>query len=189
MIPILMMIGGVIVGGYGFVMVLYVLITPHLVKLRTVNGQGEIIETRRIRRIRIKDRVDLIKLFGSLFIIGLLIFAAGYYLGFSARGQGIWFYDLVYGSEDKSTWDKIDDNGSYIAENGGTYRYYLVIEGSEYEFCGEKCEDIDDLEKRLVAIGRENTVVVIDSYAVYSARVDAEKLLSRLGMKYETEEI
>ena len=190
MIPIIMMIGGALTSLYGIGLTLYIFMTPILVKLRSANGQGEIVETRRIRRIRIKDRKDLLKISCSLLFIGLLVFGSGYYLGFSARGKGIWFYDLVYGSgEEKPKWDRITSDGSYIAENGGTYRYYLVIEGNEYEFCGEKCEDIEDVKKRLEAIGRGNTIVVIDSYASYESRTEIESMLDRMGMNYETEEI
>ncbi|MBR4224623.1 MAG: hypothetical protein IKR73_07425, partial [Oscillospiraceae bacterium] len=62
MIPTLMMIAGGIVGLFGLLWTLYIAITPILVKMRSINGEGELVETARIRRIRIRDRKYLIKI-------------------------------------------------------------------------------------------------------------------------------
>lgn len=190
MIPILMMICGALAALWGIGFTVYILISPVLVKVRSINGEGELVEDRRIRRKRIKDRQDLLHLSVTVALIGVLIFGAGYYIGYSARGSGIWFYDLVYGKQsDEAEWDRITKDGKYESLDGSTYSYYIVVSGYEYEFCGEKCNDIADVEAHLGNIRRENTVMLIDSYAAASSFDDAVELLERLGIKYETEEI
>ena len=56
-------------------------------------------------------------------------------------------------------------------------------------FCKQNCRDTGELKEKLERIPRENTVMIIDSYAV-SAEVNAVKaLLKEMGIKYETEEV
>ena len=80
MIPTLMMIAGGIVGLFGLLWTLYIAITPILVKMRSINGEGELVETARIRRIRIRDRKYLIKISLSMLLVGLLVLFSGVYL-------------------------------------------------------------------------------------------------------------
>lgn len=188
MIPTLMMIAGGIVGLFGLLWTLYIAITPILVKMRSINGEGELVETARIRRIRIRDRKYLIKISLSMLLVGLLVLFSGVYLGYAEKGDGFWFYRLVHGTEDAG-WDKLTEDGSYIADDGSIYKFYLIVNADGYELCGETCADIEDLTVKLRTIKRENTIILIDNYASYEAYKAAEEILTDLGIGYETEEI
>lgn len=120
---------------------------------------------------------------------GIVCFFLGVYLGYAAKGDSFWFYKQIFGEDSKTEyWDKISEEGKFIADDGTEYTYYILVSGDEYIFSGVECLDFDELKKNIEEIRRENTVILIDSYAVASKYHAAEKLLKELGIKYETEE-
>ena len=126
----------------------------------------------------------------NAFIISLLmgpvLFGAGLYLGYAAEGDGFWFYKKFYPSAiEKQVWDEINEQGQYVADNGKAYTFYILVSGNDISFCGDKCVDYTDLEKRLEQIKRENTVIIIDSFAVSSTYQSVANLLNELGIEYE----
>ncbi|MBQ9208667.1 MAG: hypothetical protein IJ149_03675 [Oscillospiraceae bacterium] len=189
MIASLIMIAGGLAALFGLGFTVYILVTPILVKIRSINGEGELIETAKVRRIRIKDRKDLLHISVCILVTGLMVFGAGYYLGFAAKGDGFWFYRLVNGTSADS-WDRVDEQGQYVADDGSTYRYFIRISGDKYDFCGEKCENADALREKLQSVrGGGNTVMVADNYAVSSAFREVTSLLDEMGIKYTTENV
>lgn len=187
MIATLLMAVGILSALAGLIWTVYIAMTPILVKMRTINGQGEIIETSKIRRIRIRDRKYLARISVCMMITGLLIFFSGYYIGFAEKGNGFWFHRLVFGSEDIGA-DRINADGEYVSENGSTYKHYIRISGRKIEYCGEICRDISALEGKLIQDkSKIMSVLIVDDYAVAAEYKDAEKLLKSMGIKYETE--
>lgn len=119
-------------------------------------------------------------------LVGALMFFIGFYLGFTAEGDGFWFYEKFYPKEAANqVWDQINEQGQFVADNGQTYTYYILISGKEVSLRGEKCEDLADLRNRLSAIRKENTVMLIDSFAVASVYHSVEDILKELGITYE----
>ncbi len=206
MIAVLMIIAGALMTVFGFIFLLFVIVSPVFAKARSISGRGDPTEKlikvissvygkgslaeNVLKKENHQNRKDLLRLSAGILLFGLLLFGAGYYLGYADRGNGHWFYKLVYHQSDPvPEWDKITTDGRYTADNGKEYSFYLLVKGSEYEFCGEKCADINEVREKLMSIRRENTVMLLDSYAVSSYYHEAEDLLKELAIEYETEEV
>ena len=117
---------------------------------------------------------------------GILMFFAGFYLGYAAKGEDFWLYRKMF--PDRITtqvWDAINEDGQFVAEDGREYTYYILVSEDEVSFSGEKCSDLTDLKVRLANIRRENTVIVIDSFAVASTYHAIVEMLKEMGMDYE----
>ena len=121
-----------------------------------------------------------------IFLLGLLSAFSGFYLGYAAQGEGFWLYQKLYPQASANqVWDELNDEGQFVAESGKAYTYYIVISGKEISLCGEPCADYNDLKEKLAQIRKENTVMVIDSFAVSSTYHSVENILNELGLTYE----
>ena len=117
---------------------------------------------------------------------GILMFFAGFYLGYAAKGDGFWLYRKLFPDRIVvHTWDEINENGQYVADDGRAFTDYVLVSGDKVSLSGEPCADLEDLEKRLTEIKRENTVIIIDSFAVSSTYRGVEKMLNEMGIDYE----
>lgn len=190
MIPTLLMILGFLALIFGIVLLFNVIISPVKVQMRSINGQESIEENESVKRTRKKDREQMRSKSFAIIVIGAAVFAAGWYWGYAEKGEGFWFHKLFFANDEAvECWDKISDDGKYISDSGNVYTYYLLVKENEYEFCGEPCESIDEVEEKLSQIKRENTVMLIDSFAVASSFHAAEELLKKIPINYEVEEV
>lgn len=92
------------------------------------------------------------------------------------------------GNAAEEKWDRLTDDGKYKAADGSEYIYCILISGKEYEFNGEPCKDISEIKEKLSEIKKQNTVLIVDHYAVSSYYHDVEDLLKELGISYKYEE-
>lgn len=190
MIPIFLMISGVLAAFCGLLILIRALIVSWWKrKFRSIDGEMELEDNYINRRNRRRDIRHVSSIGLTWFILGAVMFFSGWYLGYADKGDGFFFNKLLYGEEAVACWDSINDEGQYVDENGNIYSYYLVVRGNEFEFCGEKCDSIETVKQKLNSIRRENTVMLIDSFAVASQYIAAKDLLNELGIKYETEEV
>ena len=121
-----------------------------------------------------------------LFFIGSMMFLSGFYLGYAAQGEGFWLYQKLYPQASANqVWDELNEEGQFVSESGKAYTYYIVISGKEISLRGEPCSDYNDLKEKLSQIRKENTVMVIDSFAVSSTYHSVENILNELGLSYE----
>lgn len=117
---------------------------------------------------------------------GILMFFAGFYLGYAAKGDGFWLYRKLFPDRIVvHTWDEINESGQYVADTGKAYTYYILISGDEVSLSGESCVDLNELKDKLSEIKRQNTVMIIDSFAVSSTYRGVKGLLNELGIDYE----
>ena len=131
-------------------------------------------------------KMELIYIFLISCIMGMLMFFAGIYLGYSAEGEGFWFYKKFYPeSVTNQVWDAINEDGQFVSEDGKAYTYYILISGKEISLSGEVCIDLQQLKGKLSVIRKENTVMLIDSFSVASTYHSIEALLNELGIEYE----
>ena len=72
-----------------------------------------------------------------------------------------------------------------MADDGRAYTYYILVSGKDISLCGETCRDYADLQEKVSQIRRENTVMIIDSFAVSSVYQSVKNLLNELGIEYE----
>lgn len=190
MIPRILIIVGAILILFGIIGIIALLILPIRENFEIVLGREyDFIRSRldpNIRRFVAFKKGRLIKEIITAITVGSLMFFAGLYLGFSAEGEGFWFYKQFYSQEVSSqNWDAINEKGQFVAEDGKVYSYYILMSGKEIVFSGENCEGLEDLKRKLSRIRRENTVILIDSFAAASTYHAVEDMLNELGIEYE----
>lgn len=143
----------------------------------------------KIGKIVWEEKQHLTRDFIICILAGVMMFFAGMYLGYAAKGDSFWPYKKMFPDRVAvvPVWDEINDAGQFVATDGKAYTYYILVSGDEVSLSGEPCADLDDLEKRLSEIKRENTVMIIDSFAVSSTYRSVEKILDELGIAYYEE--
>ena len=181
MIPFFIMLIGLLVLGVGLYFLLMRRISPLAIRHRSLQGKP----VEEPKKEYIKEYSNWGKV---ILIIGIVVFAVGYFIGYSDRGDGFWFYDLVYGSKgniisevNSSDKDKlIPDEEKTNSDTGKQIKIYrLTVKGNEYELSGQIYDNTSDLESVLSKIDMEESrFILIDDYASLSAYNDVKKRLS-----------
>ncbi|MDO5148462.1 MAG: hypothetical protein Q4D76_03630 [Oscillospiraceae bacterium] len=190
MIATLLIIIGFISGIFGIWLVFRTLISPFKKEMKEMDGEQLVNESRTAEESLHKKRIKHVKI-GTLFVLtGVITVLIGWYIGRAARGDDFWLHKLLFPNNNKpGISDKLDEEGNYIAKDGLSYSYYIIIKGTEYYFCGTKFDDIESLKEELENISSENTVIIIDSYAIESNVNQIVDLLETdMGLKYEIEQ-
>lgn len=124
--------------------------------------------------------------------LGVVLIFSGMYLGFADRGEDFWFYKKIYGEQiDKTQWDRLTDEGFYEDPEGDVYKNFILIRGNVVYFNGATDEyivsDISELARKISEIAPENTVALIDSFAISSTYKEVTDMLDKLPRKYKEE--
>ena len=192
MIPWILIILGALCTVFGVLGLISLLLLPIFERFEIVYDKDkEIIQARMDREygrhVRYEQR-NLTRDFIVCIFAGLLMFFAGLYLGYAAKGDGFWLYRKLFPNRiavETVAWDAINENGQFVAEDGTAYTYYVLISGDTVHLSGEACEDLTDLRTRLTEMQRQNTVMIIDSFAVSSTYRSVRDMLDELGIDYE----
>jgi len=134
------------------------------------------------------EKKNLIRDFIVAIFAGILMFFAGMYLGYAAKGEDFWLYRKLFPDRltvETMAWDAINENGQFVDEDGKAYTYYVLISGDTVSLSGETCADLEELKSRLTEIKRENTVIIIDSFAAASTYRGVRAMLNEMGIDYE----
>ena len=191
MIPWTLIILGVLCAGIGVLGLLALLLLPIAERFEIVfDKDKEIISARTdsdVGKIVWHEKRNLTRDFIICILAGIMMFFAGMYLGYAAKGDSFWPYKKMFPNRVAAVpvWDEINDAGQFVATDGKAYTYYILVSGDEVSLSGEPCTDLNDLEKKLSEIKRENTVMIIDSFAISSTYRGVEKVLDELGIAYE----
>lgn len=181
--------GGLLAIG-GAVGLISILLLPIKERLEIVyDREYDYIRSRIDRRARYHvqmEKAHLTRDFMIALMVGILMFFAGIYLGFAQKGENFWFYKFFYPEESADpVWDEINEEGKFVLADGKAYTYYILVSGREVSLSGEGCADVWELKNKLSRIQRENTVILIDSFAVSSTYHSVETILNELGIDYE----
>lgn len=190
MIPWILMIAGVLLAVGGAIGLLSILLLPIKERLEIVYEKDyDYIRSRIDRRVRYYVQIEkahLTRDFMIAFVTGIIMFFAGIYLGFAEKGESFWFYKYFYPEETAGqVWDEINEEGKLVLEDGRAYTYYICVSGREIRLREERCGGLSELKNRLSEIQRENTVVLVDSFAAASTYHSVEDILNELGIDYE----
>lgn len=143
----------------------------------------------KVGKIVWEEKRHLTRDFIICIFVGILMFFAGMYLGYAAKGDSFWPYRKMFPSMAANSMipesDKINENGQFISAEGRTYNYYIYVDGNNISFKGEPCADLEDLKHKLAEIRRDNTVAIYDDFAVSSTYRAVKKMLDELGIAYE----
>jgi len=190
MIPwTLIIIGGLLVA-FGVLGLISLWVLPFFERFEVVYDKDkEILSARMDKEIGKQvwyEKKNLIRDFIVSIFAGVLMFFAGLYLGYAAKGDDFWLYRKLFPDRIAvQTWDEINENGQYVAEDGRAFTYYVLVSGKEVSLSGEPCVDMEELKSKLTAVKRENTVIIIDSFAVSSTYRSVVDMLDKLGIDYE----
>ena len=190
MIPWTLIIVGALGTIIGVIGLLSILLLPVFERFEIVYDKDkEIIQSRmdpEFGKYVWQEKRYLTRDFTICLVAGIMLFLAGFYLGYAAKGEDFWLYQKLFPNRiTVQAWDEINENGQYVAPDGTAYTYYILVSGNEISLSGEGCADLMDLQKRLSEIKRENTVIIIDSFAISSTYHAVEAALNELGIEYE----
>ena len=190
MIPWILIIAGALCTVVGIGGLIALLLLPIFERFELVfDKEKEIYQSRtdkEFAKLVWYEKRHLIRDFIICIFVGILMFFAGFYLGYAAKGEGFWLYKKLFPSQiTVHTWDEINENGQYVSEDGRAYTYYILVDGDKVSLSGEPCASLEELKNRLAEIKRENTVIIIDSFAVSSTYRGVRTLLNEMGMDYE----
>ena len=94
------------------------------------------------------EKKNLIRDFIVAIFAGILMFFAGLYLGYAAKGDDFWLYRKLFPDRiatETMAWDAINENGQFVAEDGKAYTYYVLVAGDKVSLSGETCADLSEL--------------------------------------------
>lgn len=189
MIPWILMIAGVIATLLGVTGLGYLFIWLPVRGLFEIDSEKKLIQTKWDSDAQYDEdykRKRSLTTFLILCLIGPMMFLSGFYLGYAEQGEGFWLYQKLYPQASANwVWDELNEEGQFVSESGKAYTYYIVISGKEISLRGEPCTDHNELKEKLSQIRKENTVIVIDSFAVSSTYHSVETILNELGLSYE----
>lgn len=153
-------------------------------------------ETREGKRFLKKNKELFFQRVIAVSLIGFVLIATGYYLGFATKGESFWAYRLF--SEDTidgGMWDRINKDGKYVADDGKEYTYFIVIENNQIRL-NDKVYYIDDantaesdINIQLGSIPRGSSVILIDNYATSFTYQSVRDMLDKIGIRFEEERI
>ena len=190
MIPWTLIIVGALLTAFGVLGWISLFVLPFCERFEVVYDKDkEIIQSRTDPEVGKQvwyEKKNLKRDFTICIFAGILMFFAGFYLGYAAKGDGFWLYRKLFPDRVAvHTWDEINESGQYVADTGRAYTYYVLVSGDEISLSGEPCPDLAELKNKLSEIKRQNTVMLIDSFAVSSTYRGVQKLLNELGIDYE----
>lgn len=190
MIPWILIIVGALCTVFGVLGLISLVLLPIFERFEIVYDKDkEIIQARMDKeygRHVWYEKKHLTRDFTICIFAGILMFFAGLYLGYAAKGDGFWLYRKLFPDRIAvHTWDEINESGQFVSEDGKAYTYYVLVSGDTVSLSGEPCADLEELKTKLAAIKRENTVMIIDSFAVSSTYRGVKTILSEMGIDYE----
>lgn len=190
MIPWVLIIAGALCTVVGVLGLFMILVLPLKDRLETVfEKEKDVIQARlntEIRKYVWQEKRHLTRDFIVCLLVGIMMFFAGLYLGYAAKGENFWLYRKLFPNTiTVQVWDEINENGQFVSADGKAYSYYVLISERDISLSGEPCTDLEDLKTRLSGIRRENSVIIIDSFAVSSTYHAVENILNELGIEYE----
>ena len=190
MIPWILIIAGTLCAVFGVLGLISLLLLPFFERYEVVYEKDkEIVQSRtdpEFGRHVWHEKKNLTRDYFICIFAGILMFFSGLYLGYAAKGDGFWLYQKLFPNRIAvHTWDEINESGQYVAEDGKAYTYYVLVSGDRISLSGEPCDNLEELKTKLSVIKRENTVMIIDSFAVSSTYRGVEKMLNEMGIDYE----
>ena len=191
MIPWILIIAGVLCTLVGVLGLAALVLLPVAERFEIVfDKDKDIVQSRtdtKVGKLVWQEKRHLTRDFIICVFAGVMMFFAGMYLGYAAKGDSFWPYKKMFPNQVAAVpvWDEINADGQFVATDGRAYTYYILVSGDEVSLSGEACTDLNDLVKKLSDIRRENTVIIIDSFAVSSTYRGVEKILDEMGSEYE----
>lgn len=194
MIPWILIIAGALCAIIGVLGLFAILLLPIVDRFEIVfDKDKDVVQARtdsKIGKLVREEQKHLTRDFIICVFVGVMMFFAGIYLGYAEKGASFWPYRMLFPNEvsiqtQNQVWDKLNESGQFVASDGTTYTYYILVSGNDISLSGEVCADLADLKRKLEEIRRENTVVVYDSFAVSSTYRAVKRTLNELGIDYE----
>ena len=124
-------------------------------------------------------------------VAGIVLFAAGWFLRFGARGTDSLFSKQVeqgtnQGDAEAQNREKqsINSSGNYVDSEGQEYEYYIIVDGKNIIYRNEFKGDIEAFEGYVKELNGKRQILLVDDFAVASVYHRVEELLEYYGMNY-----
>lgn len=198
MIAILLMVVGAILAIFGFLVLLALVVEPvHTMYMVIFKRKDDYVyyETKPGKALLQKNKKSLRGSGIFFLVIGILLFALGYFLKFSPRGLDSLFSRPVesgaqVGDADsqRGLSEAINAAGNYVDAQGNEYYDYLIIQGTTIHYREEKAETVQEFEKKLETLRKQNgkrNFYLVDDFASARTYHQVEELILESGMTYE----
>ena len=191
MLPVILMIIGAIIFLFGLFLNLTVLFEPVRKVVEIVykrNDDYASYESGEGKKV-LEDQMKLVVSVGqTLAIVGLIIFALGFFMKYVPRGNDSLFSEnvengLLTGDEEKSSVALLREGDKFIAGDGKEYSVYISVSGSEVIMNDVPVSDNNELEQLILKLDRKYEVYLIDDFADAPTFHMVEKLLDDNGIK------
>lgn len=198
MIGIFLMVVGGIFAILGFLILLALMIEPlHTMYMVIFRRKDDYVyyETRHGKALLQREKKSLRSSGFFFLVIGILMFALGYFLKFSPRGldslfskqvdQGTQIGDAVSG---KGIKEAVNAAGNYVDEQGEEHYDYLIIHGVTVQYRNEKSETIEEFTTTLENLRKQNgkrEFYLVDDFASARTYHQVEEMITSGGMTYK----
>ena len=197
MIAILLMVVGAILAVIGFLGLLALMIEPLYTMYMVIFKRKDdyvYYETKPGKALLQKNKSSLRNSCIFLLIVGILCFAAGWFLKFAPRGTDSLFSKQVEegtgigdAEAEKAMSGSINEAGRYVDGDGNEHANYLIIKGTRIAYRKDFEGSLEEFEKYLQGMDSKQSIYVVDEFAASSTYHGVEELLKYYGMTYELE--
>ena len=129
-------------------------------------------------------------------IVGVLLFAGGWFWKFGPRGTDSLFSKQVEagtGQGDAAVQNHVtqyvNPNGNYVDGNGMEHSYYVIVNETTISYCKEFQGNEAEFADFIKGLDGKRDVFLVDEYAVANTYEAVKKILDDCGMNVEGEEI
>ncbi len=198
MIAILLMVVGGILAVLGFLGLTALMVEPlHTMYMVIFKREDDYVyyETKPGKALLQKNKKSLRNSCIFFLIVGILLFALGYFLKFSPRGLDSLFSKPVengaqIGDADSQRGlnENINDAGNYVDEEGNEYYDYLIIRGTTIQYRDTKYQSVGEFEEALEVLRKQNgkrNFYIEDDFASALVYHQVEELIKAGGMEYK----
>ena len=197
MIAILLMVVGGILAIAGFLGLLALMIEPvHTMYMVIFKRKDDYVyyETKPGKALLQRNKKSLGGSCLFFLIVGILLFALGFFLKFSPRGLDSLFSKQVDSGtgvgdaeSDKGIKEAVNAAGNYVDEAGEEYYDYLIIHGTTVQYRDQKQMTIEEFEGFLEGLRKQNgkrNFYLVDDFASAQTFHRVEQLIEAGGMEY-----
>ena len=199
MIAMIMMVIGAILAIVGFLGLLALMTEPVYTMYMVIFKRKDdyvYYETKPGKALLQRNKKSLRSSCLFFLIVGVLLFAGGWFWKFGPRGTDSLFSKQVEagtGQGDAAVQNHVtqyvNPNGNYVDGNGMEHSYYVIVNETTISYCKEFQGNEAEFADFIKGLDGKRDIFLVDEFAVAKTYQATKKILDDSGMNVEGEEI